>query len=115
MLIMAFALGCDDIFVEDISAYTLQLKAPSSGWKSEDTKVSFSWENVPKAVNYKLEVVTPGFSVNHQLVFERLLEVAKFDTTLVTGEYEWRVKAMNSASATDFFTSSFSILPESNI
>lgn len=115
MLIMAFALGCDDIFVEDISAYPLQLKAPSSGWKSEDTKVSFSWENVPKAVNYKLEVVTPGFSVNHQLVFEKLLEVAKFDTTLVTGEYEWRVKAMNSASATDFFTSSFSILPGFNI
>lgn len=115
ILIMVFALGCDDIFVEDISTYALQLKAPSSGWKSEDTKVGFSWEKIPKAVNYKLEVVTPGFAVSHKLVFEKLLVFEKFDTSLITGDYEWRVKAMNSASATDFFTSSFSILPAFNI
>jgi len=70
---------------------------------------------VPKAVSYKLEVVTPGFAVNHKLVFEKSLSVAKFDTSLLSNEYEWRVKAMNSASQTEFFTSSFSILPAFNI
>jgi len=115
ILLIVFAFSCDDFFVEDISTYNMQLKTPSSGWKSEDKRISFRWEDVPKAVNYKLEVVTPGFAVNHKLVFEKLLQTAKFDTTLMPGEYEWRVKAKNSASETDFFTSPFSVLPEFNI
>ena len=115
IMVMVFAFSCDDIFVEDISSYTVHLNAPTSGWQSEDPKASFRWDEVPGAVNYKLEVVTPGFSVNHQLVFEKLLEAPKFDTSLVAGEYEWRVKAMNSASVTNFFTSSFSILTAFNI
>ena len=110
-----FAISCDDIFVEDISSASMQLNAPTSGWQSKDTKVSFRWDEVPHAVNYKLEVVTPGFDLSHKLVFEKLLELSKFDTSLVAGEYEWRVKAINSASATNFFTSSFSLQPAFNI
>lgn len=113
MIVLMFS--CDDFFVEDISKSQLQLKTPSTGYQSEDKKISFRWEEVPKAVNYKLEVVSPGFSKNHKLVFEKLLSQPQFDTVLVTGDYEWRVKAMNSASETDYSSSSFSILPPFNI
>lgn len=115
IVVMFIVFSCDDIFVEDISSDTVQLNTPTSGWQSEDSRASFSWEEVPGAVNYKLEVVTPGFSVDHQLVFEKLLETPKFDTSLVAGGYEWRVKAMNSVSTTKFFASSFSILTAFNI
>jgi uncharacterized protein YegP (UPF0339 family) len=112
---MVFAFSCDDIFVKDITARVIQIKAPSSGWKSTDNKVSFRWEEVPDAVNYQLEVVTPGFSVDHKLVFETMLTAAKFDTSLISGDYQWRIKASNSASETAYFTSSFTILHPLNI
>jgi uncharacterized protein YegP (UPF0339 family) len=115
ILVMAFAFSCDDIFVNDISTSIVQLKAPSSGWQGNDTGVSFRWEEVPDADNYQLEIVTPGFSVDHRLVFDTLLEVAKFDTSLTGGVYEWRIKALNSSSATAYSTSSFTILNPLNI
>lgn len=115
ILMMVFVFSCDDIFVEDISSYFIQIKAPSSGWQGKDPNVNFSWAEVPGAVNYQLEVATPSFSVNHKLVIEKILETVKFDTILNAGEYEWRIRAMNSASETAFLTSSFTILHPLNI
>ncbi|HLN74519.1 MAG TPA: hypothetical protein VK205_14600 [Prolixibacteraceae bacterium] len=112
---MVFAISCDDIFVEDISGFNVVLKAPSAGWKGKDTKVSFRWEQVPDAVNYQLEVVTPGFSVNHLQVFEKSLMEASFDTILTAGDYEWRIRALNSGSSTDYSYSSFTIQGPFNI
>jgi hypothetical protein len=115
VLIMFFSISCDDIFVNDISTSIIQLNTPSSGWQSKEHEVSFRWESVPDAVNYQLEVVTPGFSVNHRLVFEKLLDTSKFDTILPAGSYEWRIKAINPASETDYFSSAFTILSPFNI
>lgn len=115
LLFIVFVFSCDDFFVEDISMMQIQLKTPTAGYQTEDRKISFRWDDVPKAVSYKLEVVSPGFSLDHKLVFEKRLSSAKFDTILTTGGYEWRVKAMNSASETDFVSSSFTILPPFNI
>lgn len=112
---IVFVFSCDDFFVEDISKLQIQLRTPSTGYQSVDKKISFRWEDVPNATNYKLEVVSPGFSHDHRLVFEKFLNSAMFDTILTTGEYEWRVKAMNSASETDFSFSSFTIQPPFNI
>ncbi len=106
---------CDDIFVMDISSEKVIMKAPSDGWEGTDQKVNFRWEKVPEADNYILEVATPRFSDIHTLVFEKQLFSASFDTTFIQGEYEWRVKAVNSSSETEYATSSFKISAPFNI
>jgi|GEM_PF-266649 len=107
--------SCDDIFVEDISKDTFQLLSPSSGSETDNNQVKFRWSEVSGATGYQLEVATPGFSAGYELVFDTLLSSNRCDTTLQTGTYGWRVRAVNSEYSTAYFTSSFSILPEFNI
>ena len=119
--IILVILGCDDIFVEDISDYIFQLQAPSPGLETKDKQIRFRWEEVPDATSYKFEVATPGFESDHKLVFDTLITINdstianRIDTLFEVGTYEWRVKALNSISSTNFFNSSFTVLPPFNI
>ncbi len=109
--LLCILLGCDDIFVEDISDDTIVLEAPSPGLKTTNNHIGFRWTAVSEATDYRLEVVTPDFSSAYEMIFSISTDAFAFDTTLQTGQYAWRVKANNSEYSTGYFSSSFSIVP----
>ena len=109
--------SCDDIIeVPDISDEVVSILAPTDGATLTNTSVTFNWNAVEDAENYRLQIATPTFDAAQQIEIDRLIDVASlaeglsFTTTLQSGGYEWRIRAENSAYQTAYTTQSFEVL-----
>jgi hypothetical protein len=104
LLVFTF-LSCEEILMEDdISDETLVLLAPADNTQFYSTSVTFNWEPVQYATNYRLQIAKPSFAGATEIVLDTEIAVTAFTQQLNIGEYEWRVKAINSAYQTDFVT-----------
>lgn len=102
--------GCSDIVnVGDISDGTVTILAPADDAILGTMDVSFSWQEVEEAEQYRVQVATPGFTEALQIVTDSTLTGNGLTRTLEPGQYEWRVKALNSAYETGYTTSRFTI------
>lgn len=105
--------SCDAIlFEEDISNETIVLVAPSDQSEFFTTGVTFSWENVPEATSYQIQIAKPDFSNPTQLVLDTIIKTTSFIKQLPLASYEWRVKALNSSYSTAFVTRKFVVLSD---
>lgn len=97
--------SCGQDFVEiDLSKSTVTIQAPANNFVSTSYTQTFWWEEVKGATNYKLQIVKPNFTTVQQLVLDSTLTTNQFSYTLQPGNYQWRIKAMNSTSSTSFVT-----------
>jgi len=115
-LFLAIITGCEDLLeVPDISEQEVQLLAPLDSSVVNDTLVNFNWNSVVEANSYVIQVATPNFENAAQYVLDSIMPVdstfvgTKFSKSLSSGNYEWRVKAMNSDYETVFSSSEFSV------
>ncbi|WP_103865335.1 hypothetical protein [Aquimarina sp. I32.4] len=103
--------GCEEVlFEEDLSDKEIVLIAPSDKTTVENTSVTFSWEAVDQATEYHLQLAQPNFENATQIVMDTTVASTSFNTTLVKNEYEWRVRAENSGSATSYVNAGFKIV-----
>ncbi|WP_299223306.1 hypothetical protein [uncultured Aquimarina sp.] len=103
-------LGCEEIlFEEDLTGDIVTIIAPSDGSQVESTSVSFSWDAVDQATSYRLQIARPTFENAVQIVEDTTVTLTNFSITLVKNDYEWRVRAQNSGSQTEYTTAGFSI------
>ncbi len=56
-------MGCEAIFVDDISTKVINLTAPANNATVQETTVNFLWESVEGAERYQLQVARPGFAI----------------------------------------------------
>jgi hypothetical protein len=126
---LSILVGCQEIlFVEDISAEQVAVLAPTELAVVQTGNVTFSWQPVYEAESYQIQIATPTFTNATQIVLDSTLHATSFSKEIVTGSYQWRVKALNSAYQTNYTTVSFSatdtnlsqstlelVLPEDNI
>lgn len=109
-IVCVFCTSCEEILLEeDISNFGLQLLAPSSNTVVKASTVSFQWTNVDGATDYQIQVATPKFSNAEQIVINAEVEENTFNQQLPVGDYEWRVRAINSEYATAYTLSSFKV------
>lgn len=115
-LLLAIITSCEDLLeVPDISEQEVQLLAPLDSSIVSDTVVNFNWNSIVEANSYVIQVATPNFENASQYVLDSIMPVdstfvgAKFSKSLSSGNYEWRVKAMNSDYETVFSNSEFSV------
>ncbi|WP_140487087.1 hypothetical protein [Flavobacterium sp. GSA192] len=102
--------SCEEILLEtDISKEEVQLIAPANNTNFSSTGVSFTWETVPDATKYRLQIAKPNFESPTQIVLDTIVSKTSFTQQLAIGSYEWRVKALNSAYETAYFSRFFSI------
>ncbi len=94
---------------EDISEEIVILTAPSDGSLLETNPITFSWEEVEFAESYVLQIATPDFDNPTQITVDETLATTSYQHIIVDGEYQWRVKAVNTASETSYSTSSFTV------
>lgn len=102
--------SCDDIIgVHDISDETVVVIAPTNGAVVQSNVTTFSWDAVEDADDYVLQVVTPSFESASQVVLDSTMNRTSFAKELLPGNYEWRIKAINSGYETVYTANTFSV------
>ncbi len=109
-LIFSFAACSDIVRVEDISDETVNILAPSNNAILNSTDVTFNWQTVEEADEYRIQIADSNFTEALQIVTDSTVTTTSFFIALNGGSYEWRVKALNSAYETAYTIQSFSIL-----
>lgn len=109
-LIVSFLLStCGVIFEEKISKDSISILAPSYGATLTSNNVTFWWEYLDNADEYRVQIVQPNFENTITLVLDTLVSENQLNYTLNTGIYEWRVRGENSAYNSKYATRSFTI------
>lgn len=108
-IFLTVCLGCSDFFETDISQEEVILLAPVDNQQSDNTSITFWWEHVNYSTEYVLQIVSPDFNAIESLVLDSAVSETKYETSLSPGTYQWRVKAKNGTSETEFSTRSLVI------
>lgn len=95
----------------DISGAAVSLLTPANAVETSTKTISFSWESVNSADTYVFELVSPDFENAGTLVSQQELESTSATLTLSAGNYQWRVKAVNENSQTEYTVRSLTITP----
>ena len=103
-------ISCEEIIeVEDISQEQVTILAPTNNSVLNQSDINFSWQSLEFAERYQLQIATPNFTNAAQIVEDTLVNVTGFNKLLNQGDYQWRIKALNSAYQTEFTTQTFSL------
>lgn len=109
MVLIGFV-SCEEILLEtDISDEEVDLIAPADNSSFSSTGVSFTWKVVPDATNYHLQIAKPNFENPTQIVLDTIISRTSFNQQLTVSDYQWRVKAVNSAYETNYSSRFFSV------
>lgn len=103
--------SCDDLFeVSDISDQEVMILAPKNEVTiSNSSIINLSWESVEDAETYEIQLATPAFQDATQIVLDSVTDATSLEINLNSGDYQWRIRAINSGFATNYTTSAFSI------
>lgn len=105
--------SCNEIlFEKDISNKEMVLIAPSDEAQFYSTGVTFSWENVENVNEYRLQIAKPNFANPMQIVLDTVVSTNTFSYQFNIGEYEWRIKGVNSAYETPYKSRFFTIVSD---
>lgn len=105
--------GCKEFIEPSLKERKMVLLAPSDKLESSTYLQTFWWETQEDALRYRLQVVSPKFDSVAVLVLDTVIYGDKFSHTLDPGKYEWRIRAENGSSATNYFSRAFVIHPSS--
>ncbi len=109
VILLSLFLGCEAIFVEDISGDTVEILAPQSNTTISSGNIDFNWQLVSEADSYNIQIATPNFQNASQILTDSITSGIIYQKNLDAGEYEWRVKAMNSEYETEYSAASFTV------
>ena len=108
-LILVCFLSCEAIFLNDLSNNTVVLLAPLNNAQLDVGNNTFSWELLEDAETYQIQIATPSFANANQIVLDSVTSSHMVIHSLTAGNYEWRVKALNSEYETPFSTVNFTV------
>lgn len=113
LLLLGMALilfSCSEIINEkDISDKSVELVAPTNNAQFISTGITFTWNSVDNASGYQLQIARPNFTSPLEIVLDTTISTTTFTTQLAIGQYQWRVRAINSAYQTAFSTRTITI------
>jgi hypothetical protein len=109
LLVVSFY-SCDDIIeVENISENTITVLAPTNNSVLAEGDITFSWDGLQDATQYRLQIATPAFENASQILLDSTITLINFSNPLELGNYEWRVRAENSEYQTIYTTQNFTV------
>ena len=117
------SISCEEIIEEpDITEETVSILAPLEGSMVDNNTVSLNWEEVIDTRAYTVQVASPSFAEAVQLALDSTLVrdtlgflPTKVETTLLNGNYQWRVRAENASFLTAYTTASFVVNGDEDI
>lgn len=110
IILLATFCSCEELIeVEDISNETVSVLAPANNSILESTMVNFTWQPIDRAESYQLQVALPNFDNAQTIVEDTIISTTNYTKTLESGNYQWRIKAINFAYETLFTTQNLTI------
>lgn len=107
--------SCEDFIEKDISGKHVSILAPPDGFSSNSLSITFWWEELDGAEQYRLQIVQPNFSSIQNIILDSTVTETKFTMTFAPGSYQWRIKAINNGGDSDYLTRSFTIDSSANL
>lgn len=107
--IAIYVTSCTDIVSTNLSKSSITILAPANNFVSQNYTQQFWWEVVEGAEKYNVQIVKPSFASGQQLIVDTLISGNKYSQTLQPGAYQWRVRAQNNSSNTDYVTYNLTI------
>ena len=104
LLVVLFAgvYSCDDFIEKDLSKKSITILSPANNYTATSYTQLFWWEEVKGAEEYNLQIVKPSFANTQQLIVDTMVHSNQFSFTLQPGSYQWRLRALNNSSHTDY-------------
>ena len=100
IIAVIFAIGCEDVFEDDISESEFFLLAPADNLSTFNTNITYWWEYVEGARDYNLQVVKGSFDAIESLELDTVISENKYIYDMPSGVYQWQVIALNNSSCT---------------
>lgn len=97
--------ACSTWQEEQINEAVVEIFVPRDSLQTNIATQLFYWYHVSGATKYELQIATPTFDKIDRLVLDTNVTGNQYELTLSPGSYEWRVRAFNGSSATDFTVS----------
>ena len=79
----------------DIRNKTVNVTSPKEGTVLTGPEVTFLWDRLAGAEEYKVTIVSPSFGNITQVIDDRSLKDNSFRISLTEGSYQWRIQAVN--------------------
>ena len=86
---------------EDLSQQTILLISPSDKDTTNQTFITFQWQTLYNADDYRMEIWSPDFSITN--IFSTNIVSNSINYSLTEGSYEWGVRGQNSTTNTVYF------------
>jgi len=111
LLLCLTIFSCEEILLEDdILDAVVRLVAPVDNAQFASTGITFTWEPVENGTQYQIQIARPSFSEPLQIVTDNTTDTTSFTTQLNVGQYEWRVRAVNSGYASAYTTRKITVV-----
>jgi len=94
--------SCDDVFEEDLTDDVIILLTPINNDTSTIQSQLFKWEVTDEAVKYRIQIVSPSFASTQTILLDSTITTTQIYFSLEPGTYQWRVKAINYSSESEF-------------
>jgi len=107
--------NCSAVFEKSIANQSIDIILPADSLKTKDYTQQFYWEKVTGATRYRLQIAQPSFASNliQSMITDTIVTTTSVSLTLSPGEYEWRVRAENAGSETNYVTRKLYVLQTS--
>jgi hypothetical protein len=105
ILIICFIIlcsACKDFIEPSLSHRNLQPEAPADNFKTTNYTVKFWWDEMEDALYYRLQIASPGFDSVKELIIDTLVKVNNFKISIEPGVYQYRIRAENGSSNSEF-------------
>src|ERR1035437_411044 len=94
--------SCQDFIAVNLGKKSVTILAPANNTVSSSYTQLFKWEDLKGADSYQLQIVKPNFTTIAQFILDTTIHGTQFSYTLQPGAYQWRVRAKNNSSNTDY-------------
>lgn len=114
VVILGITLGsCSDIFEKDLAKESMVVYAPVDSTETYTLNHTFWWSELKGADSYNLQIVSPSFDAPSQWHLDSMTTATKYPFTLSPGSYQWRVRAENGSSETEYVVRALTVLLDS--
>ena len=107
--------GCKDFIEPSLKEKKVTLIAPVDHFETTKYNITFWWEALEDALQYRVQVVSPDFNRPGTFILDTVVKgKTTFNVSLDPGVYQWRVRAENGSSVSAF-TVNHLLIHESSI
>ena len=107
-LMLALVFGsCKPLLEGSLKDQVVAMNAPQENDTLASGFVGFWWNELENASGYRIQIAKPDFANPSQLLVDTLVTSYTFSFQLTEGAYEWRVRAENSNSETQYVYRNF--------